>query len=175
MLIAADKGLTLTLLRHAKAGSGSDDIARTLTDRGRRDAAAMGIALAAAGVMPKRVLCSAAARTRETLERAKPAFKPAPAVDFADKLYLASSLTILARIHALADTDTDVLVIGHNPGIHALALDLIAEGPQDRIAALGRKMPTASAVVIGFRFTRWSEVLAGTGELIAFMTPADNP
>ena len=59
----------LVLVRHAKASSDDPRLAdaeRPLTDRGRRDAAAVGRWLAARDLRPDLVLCSTSLRTRQT-------------------------------------------------------------------------------------------------------------
>ena len=68
--------LSLYLLRHAKS-SWSDpalpDHERPLSPRGRRDAKRIADHLLELGIEPALVLCSTAARTRETLELVRPA------------------------------------------------------------------------------------------------------
>jgi phosphohistidine phosphatase len=149
------------------------DADRPLTGRGRRNAGAMGAWISSVNLVPDRILCSPAARTRETLDLVTPHVAGKPAIDIVDDLYLAGPLVLLKHLHALKPRDALVLVIGHNPGLHALALDLIAEGPQLRIAALGRKLPTCGLVVVGFDIRRWRDVVAGAGTLMSFTTPAE--
>ncbi len=167
---------TLSILRHAKAGRGdadSMDSDRRLTDRGRRNAVDMGVWMTGAGIAPARILCSGAVRTRETLELLLPQLTGQPIVQHLAELYLATPLILLKHLHTVASGDRHVLMIGHNPGLHALALDLIAEGPTDRIAALGRGLPTGGLVVISFNVAAWTDVVAGTGTLVSFTTPDD--
>lgn len=174
--VGGPRKLTLSVLRHAKAERGDQDmrdIDRVLTGRGERNVEAMAGWMAQAGLAPNRILCSTSARTRQTLELAVPRLAGAPAVEFLPELYLAGPLVLLKHLHTIKKKDAHVLMIGHNPGLHALALDLIAEGPQIRIAALGRKLPTCGLVVIGFDVKDWTEVVAGTGTLVSFTTPAD--
>jgi phosphohistidine phosphatase len=168
--------LTLTLLRHAKATHDDyrgADIDRPLNKRGERNASAMGDWMAKRGLAPARIFCSPAARTRQTLDRIHASLKAKTPVDYPDWLYLAGPLTLLKHLHAVKKRDVHVLIIGHNPGLHALALDLIAGGPQDRIAQLGRKLPTCGSVVISFDVSAWDEVVAGTGTLVSFTTPSE--
>ena len=117
----------LILLRHAKAVSAdsvSDDRTRGLTDRGRREAKAAGAALKAAGIAWDAARVSSSARTRETAALAL-GDSPAPAPVYLDTLYLAEPETIWAVAQS---TGADrVLVIGHNPGLHELAMDLIRQ------------------------------------------------
>lgn len=169
--------LTLTLLRHAKAareGGEGGDIARPLTGRGRRNAEAVGAHMAEAKITPSLILCSAAARTLETLDLVLPHLPAKPKISLLDTLYLAGPLVLLKRLHAVPGKTAHVMIIGHNPGLHALALDLIADGPQDLIGALGRKLPTSGLVVLSFDLAGWDEVVAGTGTLVSFTAPGDS-
>ena len=168
--------LTLSLLRHAKAAReapADGDIGRPLTGRGRRNADAVGKWMTAAKLSPDHILCSIAARARGTLELVLPHLAGKPKVTYADALYLAGPLLLLKHLHEAPKRSMHVLMIGHNPGLHALALDLVGTGPQDRIAALGRKLPTSGLAVIRFDLAAWSDVVAGTGTLMAFTTPAE--
>ena len=137
----------LILLRHAKAESVSStgrDFDRGLTERGHRDAAIMGRVLAQAGYVPDRVLVSSARRALETWEGAAPAF-PAAQAEEDRALYLATreQLEEAAR-EGLASGS--VMIIGHNPGLHELALMLAGAGP-DRLDSF----PTAAAAVFEMR------------------------
>ena len=136
----------LILLRHAKAVSAegvSDDRARSLTDRGRREAKAAGAALTAAGIAWDAVRVSTSARTRETAALAL-GEAPAPTPVFLDALYLAEADTIWAIAQS---TGADrVLIIGHNPGLHELAMDLIRQAHDRSKAglALQEGLPTSA-------------------------------
>jgi len=169
--------LTLTLLRHAKAardGVDGTDLSRPLTGRGRRNADAVGAHMAEARIAPSLILCSSAARTLETLDLVLPHLTGKPKVSLLDTLYLAGPLVLLKRLHAVPGKTSHVMIIAHNPGLHALALDLIADGPQEQIGALGRKLPTSGLVVMNFALAAWEEVVAGTGTLVSFTAPGDS-
>ncbi len=117
---------TLILLRHAKAVRAHEapsDEERGLTGRGRRDAEAAGEAIAAAGLKPALALVSTAQRTRETAEFALKHFSAE--IDFDEALYLASPEGIWDAF--VASEADNVIVIGHNPGIGALAALLVRE------------------------------------------------
>ncbi len=136
----------LILLRHGKADSVSTlggDIERGLTDRGRRDAALMGRVLADAGFIPDLVLVSSARRTRETWEEVSPAF-PNAAAEVSRGLYLASREHLLHTLGATGDTADCLMIIGHNPGLHELALACASPEQIDEAGALD-SFPTAAA------------------------------
>jgi len=113
----------LVLLRHAKAvrdHEAESDRARELTPRGRRDAAAAGRALVEAGLAPLTMRVSPSARTRATAHIVRPLLAAPPAVELIEPLYMAGPQEIWREC---ADAvDAGVMVVGHNPGLHALAV-----------------------------------------------------
>lgn len=142
----------LILMRHAKAERQSDsgqDFDRPLSPRGRVQAAAMGGVLAGAGLTPTAALVSAARRTQETWGLAEQAFPGVPAtIDRA--LYNTSWLSMLEMIQA-RETET-LLVVGHNPTVHELALALLRDGSASAavIAKVQSQFPPATAAAFTF-------------------------
>lgn len=117
----------LYLLRHAKAvppEEGSPDRDRPLEQRGRRAAHAVAQWIAAHRVAPELVLCSPALRTRQTLDILAAAFPRPPQILLEEELYLAGAGQLLARLRRLAADTAAVMVVGHNPGFHDLAVYL---------------------------------------------------
>jgi phosphohistidine phosphatase len=169
--------LTLALLRHAKSSwddAHVDDFDRPLNDRGRAAAPLMGAALNKMRFVPHVILCSSARRTRETLHLALPCFGADEAdVVFDDRLYLTSPETLLERIMAVPRGTTSVLLIGHNPGMHALALMLLGKGDEKSVAHLTKKFPTAALAIFSFPRETWSDIGPASGHLEAFVTPRD--
>ena len=111
------------------------------------DAALIGRVLAADGVIPDRVLLSSAQRTTETWSEVQAAF-PSVEGDARRELYLADARALLRAIEGEDDAEV-VMVIGHNPGIHSLAVHLLRQGSASPsiIAKFDRGFPTASAAV----------------------------
>ncbi len=123
---------------------------------------------------PELILCSTAQRTRETLDLAEANFNARSAVaEFEDGLYLASSDELLARVKAIKPGVKTVLIIGHNPGMHGLALTLAGTGDAKSLNKLEEKFPTAALAVFSFPQTNWSEVGPAAGRLESFITPRD--
>jgi phosphohistidine phosphatase len=165
----------LYLLRHAKAGwaePGMRDFDRPLTERGRRDAAAMGMAMRASGFVPDLVLCSTARRAGETWECVAATLGPASAPPaFVDNLYSCDAAGYLSIVRKTADEADTLLVIGHNPMIEDVAVACAADGDETELAALASGFPTSALAVI--RFSRpLAEAAPGKGYLTAFLTPA---
>ena len=162
----------LHLLRHAKS-SWKDpslrDRDRPLSGRGRRAAKAMAEHLRDGGVDPELVLTSPAVRALMTLEGIEPALgrrslRVEPAV------YGAAAGTLLGIVRAVPDRVRSVLVIGHNPGLEDLALELARDGPL--VAELELKYPTGALATLAFEGP-WMDLGPGGAELVAFTRPRD--
>jgi phosphohistidine phosphatase len=157
----------LILLRHGKAEPASasgDDFDRALTERGRREAALTGRLLAEAGLIPDLALVSAARRTRETWTEASAAF-PDAQVEFSRGLYLASGEQ-LASVAGAAGS-ANVMLVGHNPGLHELALALLAESGAPPVSVRMDGFPTAAAAV-------FSVSASGEAEFERLVLPRDH-
>jgi phosphohistidine phosphatase len=170
----------LLLLRHAKAvagGSKSGDHGRALTDRGRSDAAKIGIAMQHKRYLPGLVLCSTSERTVETWRHVGAELDLVPPVEFLDELYLASAKTIANSVRAVREPAEAVLVIGHNPGLEECARALVGKPRSDaerkHLEAIAEKFPTSALAVIAFEVQDWSAVAAGGGVLSDFLRPKD--
>lgn len=166
----------LLLLRHAKAASGGPGIAdreRPLAPRGNRDAGLIGAALVAEGTIPDLVLCSPTRRTRETLDGVVSRFPAAPRVIVVDSLYGAADGDYVQIISEFGGTAKRLLVVGHNPTIHATALALAGSGDEALRTRLAGKFPTAGLALIAFKGKAWSATLPGSGELIQLLRPRD--
>src|SRR5262245_41251119 len=166
--------LTLSLLRHAKS-SWSDprlkDFERPLNDRGETAAPRMGAFMARRGLAPDLILCSTAVRARQTLNLVLPHLKGAPAVAYEDALYLASSATMLKRLHKVPAGVSHIMIVGHDPGMQTLAMELAGSGRADDLERLAQKFPTAGLAVIVFETSAWPKVHWGGGRLELFMAP----
>src|SRR5277367_4577521 len=112
----------LIVMRHAKAGELPDgpDFDRALRRRGERDSAAAGRWLAASGLGPDLVLCSAARRTMQTWQHLSAtllAGRPGDDPEFSAQplLYDADSEDVAAIVREAGGEFATVLYIGHNP------------------------------------------------------------
>lgn len=144
----------LILFRHAKAESDAasgDDFDRALAPRGRREARAMGVQLAALGYTPDVALVSPALRTRETWEIAAEAW-PGGELQLTPALYNAEASVIRRLADAAGEGRGTVVVVAHNPGLQELTLRLLIEGaaPSSFLARAQRKFPPAAVAVFEF-------------------------
>lgn len=170
----------LLLLRHAKSSwddASQPDHERPLSGRGRRAAKAMGHTMRDLGLAPDVVLVSTATRTLQTLQALEP-WDETPLTERLDVLYLADPPKLLGVLHAVADTARSVLLIGHNPGLHELAILLV--GPQAMTQAnemtrrLAERYPTGALAEFAIPGP-WSTLGEGGGRLLRFLMPRDLP
>lgn len=166
---------SLTLLRHAKSGWDdpvSRDFDRPLNPRGRRAARTVGREMKAQGLAFDRVLASPARRVIETLEEVAAAYGPIQP-EFDQRLYLASTATLLEIIRAIPDEVGQLLLVGHNPGLEELALCLARRDEAGLRGKVEVKYPTGTVAEIELRIERWTEVKEGAGKIVRFIRPRD--
>lgn len=167
----------LILMRHAKTEAwteGLDDHGRALTASGHRDAERIGLALAAMGWSPEIALISTARRTRETWAHLAGIF-PGCKFAYEDGLYLAGERGI-AEVIGENDGAGTVMILGHNPGMHDLAVSIMRDsGSADHQAAirLAAKMPTGACAV--YESEEDGAFLPAHFRLQAFLRPKDFP
>ncbi len=170
--------LTLSLLRHAKAGSdkpGVRDIDRPLAPRGRRAAPLMGRFVTEHHLVPDLVLCSTAKRARQTLDLVLAELASKPEVAIEEGLYLAEPEAILEVLRAASGPAKRVMIVGHNPGLQELAMLLAGAGRASDLAQIATKFPTTGLAVLNFAVRDWQSVRPGSGILRLYMSPRRLP
>ena len=129
-------------------------------------------------LQPDLVLCSSAVRTRQTWELVSAEWDRSdnighPRFEIRSSLYLASPADMISMIRRLERTMTNVMIIGHNPGIGQLAVRLASLGEPETLREMSRKFPTAGLAVIQISAESWSELRPGEGTLECFVRPKD--
>jgi phosphohistidine phosphatase len=168
----------LIVLRHAKSAwpEGVPDHDRPLAPRGRRDAPAAGRWLRKSGLVPDRVICSTAERARETWQLAEEKLGARPETVFDERVYGATSAGLLDLARHTPAAVRTLLIVGHDPAMHELTLDLADAQPRDEGSdALDRvqiKFPTAAIAVLEFTGT-WPKLGPGQARLADFVVPGD--
>lgn len=168
----------LMLLRHAKtendAPSGRDQD-RRLDDRGRHDAAEIGGWIGHHPPFPDLVLVSPAIRAHQTWDIAWEAMKdlgPEPQVELLPELYGADPAQLLQTIRTASTSDPQrLMVVGHNPGMHELALAFAGSGDAAGRSALADNLPTSGFVLFDFPIDDWADVAFRRGRLVLFVSP----
>ena len=157
--------LTLLILRHGKAapeGAGSDH-ERPLTKHGKRAAELVGKLLRDDDLLPDRIISSNAQRAIDTARRVAKAAGFASEIAERADLYLAEPDAYIAALRAEPRDAQRVLVVGHNPGLEALALLLTGEPTS---------LPTAGLVVCQLPIAQFSELtLQVRGKMARFCAP----
>lgn len=164
----------LLLLRHAKSDRslpGAADRERPLNARGRAAAPLMGAYMERHRLVPDRAAISPAERTRETWTLLSQAFTRAPVVSFEERLYGGGPEEILDVIRQTPDKTQSLLVVGHNPGLHVLALALVGAGDIEARQRLNEKFPTTGLAVIDFAAASWGKLHGHSGRLAHFLSP----
>jgi phosphohistidine phosphatase len=165
---------TLTLLRHAKSSwddAAARDFDRPLNGRGRRAAQTIGREMRALGLTFDQVIASPAVRVVETLREVEQGYGAALGPEFDRRIYLAPAELLLDLIHAARDSAGTLLLVGHNPGLETLALELGADAAAK--AEIATKYPTAALTEISFPVERWADVGRGDGTITRFIRPRD--
>ena len=168
----------LMLLRHAKtendAPSGRDQD-RRLDNRGRSDAEEIGGWIGRHPPFPDLVLVSHAIRAHQTWEVAWEAMKdlvPEPQVQLLPELYGADPTQLLEILREASATDPQrLMLVGHNPGMHELALALAGSGDAAGRKALADNLPTSGLAVFDFEVDDWADVAFRRGRLVSFVSP----
>ncbi|MCX5555960.1 histidine phosphatase family protein [Streptomyces sp. NBC_00038] len=163
----------LVVLRHAKSAwpVGVADHERPLAPRGRRDAPAAGRALAEADCLPDLALCSTAVRARQTWELAAAQWGTPPPVRVDGRLYGADVSELLEAVHEVPDEVGTLLLIGHNPGLEELVLELAGDGLGDALDDVTTKFPTSAVAILAWHGTTWEELAPGTALLTDMVVP----
>jgi phosphohistidine phosphatase len=163
----------LMLLRHAKSKwpDGVADHERPLAKRGRKACPLMGRYMADEALVPDLAVVSTARRARETWRLVRPAFDRDIVQHDEPRIYEASAGAIRDVIGETEPGVRALLLVGHNPGLHDLALQLIGKARRSDLSRLRLKYPTAGLAVIDFRIGQWSEASDGLGRLERFQTP----
>lgn len=163
---------TLRLLRHAKSSwddPGLADHDRPLAPRGERATRRLAHHLAGREIRPQLVLCSSAVRARATLAPLVSALGDPP-VEVEPALYAAPAERLLERVRALPPDVDDVLIVGHDPGLHDLA-GLVAR-PSALASRVAEKLPTGGLVTLELEGD-WDSLGRAAARLTSFVVPRE--
>jgi phosphohistidine phosphatase len=151
---------SLYVMRHAKSSwkdLGVPDFERPLARRGERAARSMGHWLTRARPLPELILCSTATRAVQTCQLITEPLGSSIKVHFEDGLYGASGTALLVRLRALPDKVKSVLLIGHNPGVQDLLIELASEDDPARLDEVRAGFPTCAVATLRVS-GHWSEL-----------------
>ena len=159
---------TLHLLRHAKSSwvdTALPDFERPLNKRGKRDAPRMGEALAGL-IRPLPITASTAQRAQLTLGGLCDGWPALTDMNHRsdDALYTFASEDLLAWLATQDDADSEIFIIGHNPGFTDLINYLCEPEYLDNL-------PTAGYAQIALACESWARLPPSCGELRHLLVP----
>lgn len=92
-----------------------------------------------------------------------------------DGLYGAYAPELLDRLREVGQDIPSVMIIGHNPGLHDLALELTGDGDEAAISQLHTKFPTGALATLDVGRTGWDELAPGQAYLTSLVLPRQLP
>jgi phosphohistidine phosphatase len=157
--------MKLHLLRHAKTDQNSStgkDFDRKLLKKGKDQSAEMGKYFQVQKFNPSKIICSSAARTRETAAVIQKYHTFNAKIEFNDEIYLTEKEKLFSLISSIDDVG-ELFIIGHNNGLSDLASYLV----DDFI-----DLSTCDFVTIQFKMDAWEEISKGLGTVIERFHPS---
>ena len=157
----------LFLLRHAKSSWGNaalGDFDRPLSKRGISNAIQLSEYIQKHSISFDLVLSSPSERTQSTHDLVLSSLDPIPTSNLKECIYHASASSLTQLITEQDDEINNLLIIGHNPGLHILTETLTNESIV--------KFPTCAFAKIT-NFNHWKDVDAGILTLESVITPKE--
>jgi phosphohistidine phosphatase len=167
---------TLYLLRHAKSSwqdKALADFDRPLNKRGLQARTDIAEYMARMDYLPDVILCSTAKRAVMTLETVRQTASPACEIIMDEGLYLADPKALAHRVSEMQPKHRSMMMIGHNPGMHMLALALAAPSATPAFSMLQLKFPTAALCVLQSAQETWKPVVPNSYRLSDFVLPRE--
>ena len=172
---------TLYLVRHAKSDWEDPALAdrdRPLAARGRKAASTLADHIERSGISPALVLCSPARRTMDTLRLISGSFRDPVEILVEDELYGAPVGELLRRLRRVPAPTQSVMLIGHNPAIHELAIGLLSSGALRGASGAGSlkqlkvKFPTGAMATLAVPGP-WKDLGDKPADLLEFALPRE--
>lgn len=154
---------TLFILRHAKSSWDFPDLSdfeRPLNKRGKKAAPFMGKLMQEKNLVPDLIISSPAERAKQTAKLVRESAEFDVETRFDERIYEASSHSLMYLVSEIDDEADSVMIVGHNPGFENLAGVLSGER---------YRMPTAALAVIDLEIKNWSDIAANCGNLREFL------
>ena len=166
----------LAVLRHAKSSwddPSLDDFNRPLNERGWDAARRMGRELARRDMRFDLLIASMAARVRETIDGVQEHFDFDAPVRFDPRLYQASAGDLLELVRGLPDEVEAPLLVGHNPGLQQLLLDLTGDDGEGLRRRIADKFPTCALALLELAADEWAKVAPAGGMITELILPKE--
>lgn len=158
----------LVIIRHAKSdwdNSLLDDFDRPLNKRGLSDATLMGKILKEKKILPNSIISSPAKRAITTAEIIAKEVGYGKIITPNQYIYEAYVNTLQEIISYIQDSNDVIFLVGHNPGVSALAYML---------SDMKESIPTCTTVEIDFDCDSWMDVSKENSTLVSYDFPKKN-
>ncbi len=149
----------LLLVRHAKAvphGGACNDFDRPLAEKGKDDAATISAILAEAGLEVDLFISSPAKRAFSTAKAFADALG-AQSIGIDGQIYEGLPEAMLKIVRSSPDKFKSLMLVGHNPGVTELAVELCPE--------IDYELPTCAVACIDFDALSWESLKSSSGKL----------
>lgn len=158
----------IVLIRHSKTEviyEGIGDFERNLKTRGRKDAQLVTKHIKEKGFSPDLLISSSANRAHQTTEEIAKVFNyPQDKIITESFLYDGYTTSeFLNYISKLDNTVESVWIVGHNPDIALIAMNLTNDD--------FFHYPTSGTAIISFNVDNWNKIEAREGKSVYFITP----
>jgi len=163
--------MRLFLMRHANTETAKDgqDSERLLTATGKLEAIAAEKFLAKHKI--DKMLVSYAKRTMQTHSIVQEQLEKVD-LEIVTELYNGNLATIMNLLCSQQDSHKNILVIGHNPLIYYVALELAKSDPEEYDFLASSIMPTGRVIVLDFPKTNnWQDLYTSKGNIVEIFTP----
>ena len=157
----------LFLLRHAKSSwdnAALGDFDRPLSKRGISNAILLSKHIQKHNITFDLVLSSPSERTQSTLDLVLGSLDHFPTTTLKESIYHASPFSLTQLIKEQDDAINNLLIIGHNPGLHILTEQLTNQSIV--------KFPTCAFAKIA-NFNHWKDIDTGILNLESLITPKE--
>lgn len=166
---------TLYILRHGQAEQSTiemDDFDRALTPKGCERLESLSDELTTLGIQTQQILCSTSKRTRQTAEIITKDFSTVTqtgAIQYDQNLYLPRLETLYNIIAGADESLSSLMIIGHNPGLHQISIELSGSGDKNHFEKLCQYFPPGAFVELTLDIEHWYEVTPKCGILRNFI------
>lgn len=149
----------LFVMRHAKSSwnhPGLSDHDRPLNKRGLRDSPLMAQFMNRQKLAPSLILSSSAHRAKTTAELFQSHLEAPAQWEIVEDFYLAPPEIYLQHVMRIPDEISQVILIGHNPGLETLV---------EQLAGETHRMPTAAIAGFHTQIASWSSLPTETSSM----------
>ncbi len=167
---------TLLVLRHAAAldpGSAPTDFDRSLKRRGRADSVSVGEAMRARHLDFDAIIASPARRVVETVAGVFEGSRRPVEPTFDSRAYSASPSTWMEILHDADDEVDRLLIVGHNPTLQELLLQLAADVGDGLRSEVETGYRTATLAELRLAVDHWRDIASGSGRIASLIRPGD--